>query len=61
MGEADRAGVDVGLLAEGELTAAEHLRLGRQLDMDLKADHRLQLRHPDLRGLASKPIARSSA
>ena len=30
VGEADRAGVDVGLVAEGELAAAEHLRPGRR-------------------------------
>ena len=45
VGEADRAGVDVRLVAEGELAAAEHLRPGRQLDVDLEPDHRLQLSH----------------
>ena len=62
MGEADRAGVDVGLVAEGELAAAEHLRPGRQLDVDLQPDHRLQLSHRGPpRAAASKPIACSSA
>ena len=41
MGEADRAGVDVRLVAEGELAAAEHLRPGRELDVDLEPDHGL--------------------
>ena len=45
VGEADRAGVDVRLVAEGELAAAEHLRPRRQLDVDLEPDHRLQLSH----------------
>ena len=61
VGEADRAGVDVGLVAEGELAAAEHLRLGRELDVDLQPDHRLQLSHRRPPGRASKPIACSSA
>ena len=41
VGEADRAGVDVRVVAEGELAAAEHLRLRPQLDVDLQADDRL--------------------
>ena len=45
VGEADRAGVDVRLVAEGERAAAEHLRPRRELDVDLQPDHRLELRH----------------
>ena len=41
MGKADRAGVDVGVVAERELAAAEHLGAGRELDVDLKTDDRL--------------------
>ena len=41
MREADRAGVDVRLVAEGELAAAEHLRPRAQLDVDLEPDHGL--------------------
>jgi hypothetical protein len=41
MTEADRAGVDVGLIAEGARTAAEHLGPGGELDVDLQPDHRL--------------------
>ena len=40
--EADGAGPRVGRLAEGELTAAEHLRDGRQLHVDLQADDGLE-------------------
>ena len=39
--EADGAGVNVGLVAEGERAAAEHLRPRLQLDVDLEADDRL--------------------
>ena len=45
LAEADRAGVRVRRRAELELAAAEHLRLGQQLDVDLEADHRLVV-HP---------------
>src|SRR5665811_2593699 len=45
MGEADRTGMDAGLVAEGELAAAEHLRPGRELDVDLQPDHGLELSH----------------
>ena len=38
--EADRAGVRVGRVAEGQLAAAEHLRGGRELHVDLEADDR---------------------
>ena len=40
VGQADRAGVDVGVVAERELAAAEHLRPRSQLDVDLEADDR---------------------
>ena len=36
--EADRAGARVGLLAEAQLAAAEHLRARLELDVDLQAD-----------------------
>ena len=51
MGEADRTGVDVRVVAEGQLAAAEHLRLGAELDVDLEADDRLvgRLAHPNPR------------
>ena len=39
--QADRAGVDVRLVAERERAAAEHLRPRRELDVDLQADHGL--------------------
>ena len=39
--QADRAGARVGRLAEGQLAAAEHLRGGRELHVDLEADDRL--------------------
>src|ERR1019366_1161127 len=64
--EADRAGVDVGLISERELATAEHLRARSQLDVDLQPDHRLvcHTAHPPpprRAGLPSKPIACSSA
>ena len=66
MAEADRAGVDVRLVAERQRAAAEHLRPRRELDVDLEPDHGL-VAVGDRRssvaagGRASKPIARSSA
>ena len=39
--EAARAGVDVWILAKGQLAAAEHLRPGLELNVDLEPDHRL--------------------
>src|SRR5436305_7499845 len=48
MGEADRAGVDVRLVAEGELATAEHLRSRGELDMDLEAYDRFVIRHRSL-------------
>src|SRR3712207_9076600 len=43
--EADGTRAGVRLLAEGELAAAEHLRLRLQLDVDLEPDDRLPFRH----------------
>ena len=43
VGETDRAGVDVRVVAERELAAAEHLRAGRELHVDLEPDHRLEV------------------
>ncbi len=43
--EADRARARVGLLAEAQLAAAEHLRVRVELDVDLQADDGLELRH----------------
>ena len=40
--EAHRAGARVRRLAEGELAAAEHLRGGRELHVDLEPDHGLE-------------------
>ena len=40
--QADRARVRVRRLAKRQLAAAEHLRPGRELDVDLQADHRLE-------------------
>ncbi len=45
VGQADLAGVDVRVVAEGELAAAEHLRLGAELDVDLEADDGLVAGH----------------
>ena len=45
VGEADRACVDVGLIAEGERAGAKHLGLGRELYVNLEPDHRLKLSH----------------
>src|SRR3954454_24165546 len=66
MGEAHWAGVDVRLVAERQRAAAEHLRLRRELDVDLQPDHSLVAVHvrghcrlPG--GTASKPIAPSIA
>ncbi len=64
--QADGAGARVGGLAEGELAAAEHLRRGRELDVDLQADDRLVLdgaaRAAHARAAdPSKPSACSSA
>ena len=59
--EADRTGPRVRRLAEGQLAAAEHLRRGLQLDVDLEADHRLQLDAHWRTALPSKPSACSSA
>ena len=65
MSEADRAGVHVGLVAEGDGAAAEHLRLGRELDVDLEPDHRLVAVRGHQAAPPSpsrrKPIAPSSA
>src|SRR5436190_19994040 len=71
MAEADRAGVDVRLVAEGERAAAEHLRARFQLHVDLQADDRLVAVGgrglPSLdgghaaTGIPSKPSARSRA
>ena len=63
VGEADRAGVAVGRVAEAQLAAAEHLRARQQLDVDLEADHRLPAgqvdrAHATPGGEGSKPIAR---
>ena len=41
MPEAHRARMDVGLVAERQPATAEHLRAGRELDVDLEPDHRL--------------------
>src|SRR5262249_51203889 len=57
--QAYRAGVDVWRVAEGQRTAAEHLRPRRELDVDLQADDRLPVHRRA--ALPSKPIARSSA
>ena len=60
--QADRAGARVGRLAEGQLAAAEHLRRGRELDVDLQADDRLVLGRAHARAAdPSKPSACSSA
>src|SRR4051812_40851220 len=65
MGEADRAGVHVRLIAERQRATAEHLRTRRQLDVDLQPDDRLIAvgnAHPlTSGGLVSKAMARSSA
>ena len=58
--EADRAGVRVGGISERQLAAAEHLRAGLQLDVDLQADHGLELAHRRACD-PSKPSSRSSA
>src|ERR1700760_2516014 len=58
--EADRADVHVGRIAEREVTAAEHLGPGLELDVDLQPDHRLVAAHV-LAPPASKPIAPSRA
>jgi hypothetical protein len=42
MCEADRAGVNIRLVAERQLAAAEHLRPGRELDVDLEPDDRFK-------------------
>ena len=63
--EAARTGVDVRLVAERQLAAAEHLRAGLELDVDLEPDDGLVLDGAHevtrLAGLPSKSIARSSA
>ena len=66
MPQADRAGVGVRLVAEGQRAAAEHLGARAQLDVDLHPDHRLEgpglgLRDRHGRGTPSKPIAFSTA
>ncbi len=63
--EADRAGEGVRRLAEGQRAAAEHLRRGGELDVNLQADDGLVLdlvlAHRVRPALPSNPIARSSA
>src|SRR5689334_4970197 len=57
--KADRAGARVGLLAEAQLAAAEHLRAGLELDVDLEADDGFVVHAKAF--APSKPIACSSA
>ena len=59
--EADRAGARVGLLAEAQLAAAEHLRAGLELDVDLEADDGFVRGAHANAPVPSKPIACSSA
>ena len=60
MAEADRAGVRVRLVAEGERAAAEHLGLRPQLDVDLDADDGLVVR-PDRDPLEARCSSRARA
>src|SRR5215217_39037 len=64
VGKAHRARVDVRLVAERERAAAEHLRPGLELDVDLQPDDGLVFvreRHQLAPGAASNPIAPSIA
>src|SRR5690554_2344718 len=60
--QAHRTDVRVRLLAEGHRAAAEHLRLGLQLDVGLDSDDRFPSHHASPSGgRASNPASRSSS
>src|SRR5262249_55101385 len=59
--EAYRAGLGVRRSAEPVRAAAEHLRPGLELDVDLQPDHRFPGGHRIRSGIGSNPISASSA